>query len=155
MTGRTITSAAAAILVMPVAAAVFLAGMPGCGTKGGGSPNASALPPADATYTTRGQVESLPGAPGGSVKIHHEAIPEFKSKAGTVVGMGSMTMPFMPAEGLDLAGLAPGDLVSFTWEVRWNARPNSRIVKIEKLAPGTTVNFGAAPAAAPPREPSK
>jgi hypothetical protein len=99
---------------------------------------------ADATYTTRGRVESLPAKPGATMVIRHESIPDFRSKAGAVVGMGSMAMPFMPAEGLDLSGIAPGDAVEFTWEVRWNTRPNSRVVRIAKLPPGTELDLGGA-----------
>jgi Cu/Ag efflux protein CusF len=119
-------------------------GLGGCERTG---PGAGALPPADATYTTRGQIDALPTATGQAITIHHEAIPDFRSKAGEVVGMGSMAMPFMPAEGLDLGGLAAGDAITFTWEMRWKARPNSRIVKIEKLPAGTALNFGGAPGA--------
>jgi hypothetical protein len=146
MSVRRIRAAAAGNLAVPVAAASLMLAPVGCGR---GRPAAAALPPADATYTTRGRIESLPTTPGGGLRIHHEAIPDFKAKSGSVVGMGSMTMPFIPAEGLDLSSLAPGDQVSFTWELRWNARPNSRIVSIEKLAPGVTLNFGAPPEPAP------
>ena len=100
------------------------------------------LPPPDATYTVRARVVSLPPAGGGEMLLHHEEIPDFRERDGTRSGMKSMTMPFTPAEGLDLSGIAVGDKVRMTFEVRWNARPLLRIVKLEKLPPDTKLELG-------------
>lgn len=44
-----------------------------------------------------------------------------------------MTMPFVPAPGLDLSGLAVGDQVRFTWELRWSPPRIAHVTRIEKL----------------------
>jgi hypothetical protein len=95
-------------------------------------------------YTVRGRVVALPdpAKPGGGLQIRHEPIPEYVNHKGERKGMGSMTMPFVPTRELDLSGLAPGDVVEFTWEVRWAKPPLSRVVAIRKLPPETTLNFG-------------
>jgi Cu/Ag efflux protein CusF len=102
-----------------------------------------ALPAADAVYDTRGTLRSLPGSGDlpDKVMIHHEALPSFKNAAGTVVGMESMAMAFTPADGLSLAGLAAGDDVAITFEVRWNADPLLRLTRIAKLPPGTSLEL--------------
>jgi hypothetical protein len=148
MTRDKTRSAAAGASMVLAAAAVFFGAVGGCEDRGsptasGGAPRA--LPAPDATYTTRGRIDALPASPGGTMRIHHEAVPDFRNQAGAVVGMGSMTMPFMPAPGLDITGLAAGDSVEFTWEMRWNSRPNSLIVRMVKLPAGTGLTFGPAP----------
>ncbi len=98
------------------------------------------LPPPDATYTVRALVRSLPPARGGEMLMEHEAIEEFAERDGTRTGMAAMTMPFTPARTLDLSGLNVGDPVRMTFEVRWRGDPLLRIVKIEKLPPGTKLD---------------
>jgi Cu/Ag efflux protein CusF len=95
-------------------------------------------------YTVRGRVVALPdpAKPGGGLQIQHEPIPEYVNPKGERKGMGSMTMSFAPAEGLDLSGLATGDAVEFTWEVRWHEPRFWRVAAIRKLPAGTTLNFG-------------
>ena len=99
-------------------------------------------PPAD-VYTVRGVVERLPhaGGPDSGLYIHHAAIPSFRDEHGKVVGMMSMTMPFPVAAGVSLVGIAPGDLVEFTFAVEWKQPGGYRITRIEKLPPGTVVDF--------------
>ena len=63
-----------------------------------------------------------------------------------------MTMPFAPAQGLALEGLAPGDRVHFTLEMRWQEpREIARIARIEKLPAGARLAWDvpAAPGASP------
>ena len=95
-------------------------------------------------YTVRGQVVAVPdpARPKSTLQIRHEPIPEYVNNKGEKVGMGSMTMRFPGAPGLDLSGIAPGDAVEFTWEVRWASPPFARVSKVTKLPPGTTLNFG-------------
>ncbi len=99
-------------------------------------------PPAD-VYTVRGVVERLPqvGGPDSGLYIHHAAIPSFRDEHGKVVGMMSMTMPFPVAAGVSLAGIAPGDAVQFTFAVEWKQPAGYQLTRIEKLPPGTVVDF--------------
>jgi hypothetical protein len=102
-------------------------------------------PPApENVYIVRGRIISLPDArnPGASLAIQHEAVPDYRDPKGDRVGMESMMMPFTPAEGLSLAGLAEGDAVEFVWEVRWQPPRFSRIARITKLPTDTPMNFG-------------
>lgn len=91
--------------------------------------------PPDQTYTTEGRVERLPrrGAEIRDISIAHEAIPEFRDREGREVGMEAMTMQFEVAEPVSLAGLAPGDRVRFTFEIRWNARPMLYVTEIDEV----------------------
>ena len=114
-----------------LAALVLLAA---CGTGGEA--------PADGgdvdTYEVRGVVVSVPDPADelSNLAIRHEAIDDFRSIEGEVVGMDAMTMPFPVAEGVDLAPIAPGDEVEFTLEVEWEGEPPYRVTRIEELAPG-------------------
>ena len=105
-----------------------------------------ALPPPDQVYTLRGQIAALPepGKPASDLVIHHEPIPGFVNRDGVAVGMDSMEMPFPPAPGVSLKGLSQGDVVEFTFEVRWKQAPFSQLTRITKLPPDTALNFGKA-----------
>lgn len=96
-----------------------------------------AKPPAPAaapqTYEVKGEVMRLPAAGSREILIRHEAIPDFRSEAGKVVGMDAMTMPFTLAEGVALDGIAVGDPISFTLETRWELdRDPVRVIRIAK-----------------------
>ncbi|MCC6661552.1 MAG: copper-binding protein [Phycisphaerales bacterium] len=103
---------------------------------------------ADYTYIVRGTIEDLPeaGRPGSSLLIHHEAVDDFVNlyNPDAERGMNSMVMPFTPAPGLLLDGLAVGDIIEFTWEVRKTGDPRSAIVAIRKLPADTALTFGKA-----------
>jgi hypothetical protein len=43
-----------------------------------------------------------------------------------------MSMPFDVAPDVDLTGLAPGDLVTFTFEVRWRESPNTLVTRLDR-----------------------
>jgi Cu/Ag efflux protein CusF len=106
-----------------------------------------ALPPADQSYTVRGLIAGLPSPdrPASELTIRHEPIPTFMDRDGKRIGMDSMEMPFTPAKGVSLSGLAVGDPVEFTFEVRWKGSPVfSRLTKIHKLPPGTKIELGRA-----------
>lgn len=102
----------------------------------------------DYTYTVRGQIEDLPeaGRPGSSLLIHHEAIDNYVNLfvPDTEKGMNSMVMPFTPAPGLSLEGLAVGDKVEFTWELRRQGDPRTAVTEIRKLPADTVLTFGKA-----------
>jgi hypothetical protein len=99
--------------------------------------------PPDQVYTVRGRITGLPqkDKPLSELTIHHEPIPGFVRQDGTP-GMDSMDMPFTPAPGVSLAGLAVGSVVEFTFEVRWKARPFSQLTKIRPLPGDTVLNLG-------------
>ncbi len=94
-------------------------------------------------YTVRGVVERLPQAEGPErdLYIHHAPIPNFRDEHGKVVGMMSMTMPFPVADGVSLAGIAPGDPVEFTFAISWKQPAGYQVIRIRKLPAGTVVDF--------------
>lgn len=96
---------------------------------------------AAASYTVRGQIETLPAAAGQAVYVHHEAIPTFVTHDGKQAGMMSMTMGFAVAPGVSLDGLAKGDKVEFTFVVDWDANPTTQITAIRKLPAETTLEL--------------
>lgn len=110
----------------------------------GSSTSPSADTPSDApdvvTYTVRGKIAALPvaGDARTELMIHHEPINDYQNSKGEVVGMSSMVMPFAPADGVSLQGLAVGDIVTFTFG------PGIEIQSIEKLPADTELNFGKA-----------
>lgn len=104
------------------------------------------LPPPDQTYTLRGKIETLPqkGKPMSELTIHHEPLPAFRDINGNVVGMTAMVMPFTPTKTIDLTPFSPGDIVEFTFEVRWKSLPYSRLTRMTKLPSDTQLNFKSA-----------
>jgi Cu/Ag efflux protein CusF len=100
------------------------------------------LMPADATYSTRGQVVEVPRDTNGELSVHHEAVADFRDRDGKPSHMDSMSMPFAVDHNLSLAGIAPGDKVAMTFEVRWDSQPTLRIVKLSELPESTVLNLG-------------
>lgn len=96
-------------------------------------------------HTVRGKIERLPEAdkPASSLQIHHEAINDYVSRDGKR-GMNAMVMPFSVGPGVSLEGLAVGDIVEFTWELRKSGDPRSAITAIKRLPPETELTFGKA-----------
>ncbi len=97
-----------------------------------------------------GIVATLPeaGKPGSEFKIHHEHIPEFKTKEGGVFvtadgvpGMKSMVMSFPLGEEITLEGLEVGDKVRFSFDVNWGGTPPWVVTKVEEIDPGTEIDF--------------
>ncbi len=111
---------------------VLLAGV-GCGGGGSGAGDTPASGPSPEVYEVHGVLRQLPSGPGRELMIEHEAIPDFRNRAGERVGMAPMTMGFPPAEGLSLEGFAPGDSVVFRFEVRWEGSPPLRLTEIRHL----------------------
>lgn len=110
-----------------------------CAGGGGAAPAAGDVD----TYETRGVVVRVPDPadPLSNLAIRHEAIDDFRSIDGEVVGMGSMSMPFPLADGVDLGAIAPGDKVAFTLEVEWEGEPPYRVSRIEKLPADIELDF--------------
>jgi len=99
-------------------------------------------------YASRGIVRQLPKAPrgGAELRILHEAMPDFRSQNGDLVGMESMSMPFPVAEAEIFEGLAVGDRVRFEFEVRWEGEGSPLLLThIEKLPPDTRLGFEGPP----------
>lgn len=92
----------------------------------------------------RGEIVRLPAAGAREIILRHEAVPDLRDESGKVVGMEAMTMPFTLARDVGLEGLAPGDRIAFTLEMRWqDPREIARISRIEKLPAGTTLSWEA------------
>ncbi len=94
-------------------------------------------------YTVRGEVVRLPepGRPAPELVIRHEAVPGFVDHGGQAVGMDAMVMPFALRPGVGAEGLAAGDPIRFTFAVDW-AHGAFWIERLEKLPPGTPLEFG-------------
>ncbi len=107
---------------------------------------APAAPPAvsSQSYTMRGEIVRLPAAGAREIILRHEAVPDFRDESGKVVGMEAMTMPFTLAREVGLEGLAPGDRIAFTLEMRWqDPREIARISRLEKLPASTKLSWEA------------
>lgn len=130
------------LLALLVLTAVLAAA---CGGPEGGA-NTPDEDPAEATaaggeesagvrsYTVAGVVRQLPDRedPSKQLLIHHAPIPDYVNADGYETGMPAMTMPFFPAPGVDLAGLAVGDRVEFTFRVDRSATPAIRLTAIAR-----------------------
>jgi len=97
----------------------------------------------------RGVVADLPdpARPVSNFVVHHERIDDFVNGAGEVVGMAEMQMPFPLAEGVSIEGLAIGDKIEFTFEVRWDRSrtpplPSWHLTEWTRLPPETELHFG-------------
>ncbi len=137
--------------------ALFFAALPGCSQESQPDPIINAAPATDPGIVRTdvydgilGVITSMPveGDPSSESKIHHEHIPAFKTKSGTIntnkngtTGMNAMDMPFPPAEGLDLDGFAVGDKVRFSFAVNWGGRRAWEITKIEKLPEDAVIDY--------------
>jgi len=98
------------------------------------------------TYTVRGQVTQLPdpGNPGTGLYLNHEAVDDFVSRDGEMVGMDPMTMSFPVDEKVPLEGIGVGDVVELKLHVDWGAETEVEIVGIRELPPGTKLVYRAA-----------
>jgi hypothetical protein len=98
------------------------------------------------TYTVRGQVTQLPDPtnPGTGLYLNHEAVDDFVSRDGEVVGMDPMAMSFPVNEKVSLDGLQVGDVVEFKLHVDWGGQPEVEIVEVRELPAGTKLVFRAA-----------
>ncbi len=112
---------------------------------------------ADATYTTRARVESLPDPSriGSEFMVMHEPVDTFfDPRMEKTVGMSSMSMPFSNlAPGVTLQGLAVGDAIEMTFGVWYKPDPvdaarkvidTFAVQKLSKLPSGTELKFGRA-----------
>ncbi len=95
------------------------------------------------TYTVRGEIVSLPDPanPASELRIHHEAIEDFKNNKGESDPMHAMTMTFPPAEDVSLDDLAVGDKVQFVFRVQWAPSYEMGATAIKKLPADTELIF--------------
>lgn len=125
------------------------AGFPlGCGeapSAPGGASGVSADARTPDRYTVRGVVVGLPSE-DEPFQVHHEAIPDFRSAAGEVVGMDVMVMPFPLADGVEVGGLAPGDKVEIELEVTWTGDRPYQATSVVPIDPATPIDLGTTPA---------
>ncbi len=107
---------------------------------------AAAGDPVVHTYNLRGEIVSLPDPadPASELKIHHEAINDFKDGEGKADPMRAMTMSFSPASDTSLDGLAVGDAVEFEFHMHWSPSVQMQADGFKKLPTGTELNFGEA-----------
>lgn len=94
-------------------------------------------------YTVRGQVVQVPrpNDPASELQIEHEAVDDFVDRSGRVAGMNAMTMGFPLARGVDLAALAPGDVVEFVLHVDWESDRPVEITRLRELPPDTPLEL--------------
>lgn len=93
------------------------------------------------TYQARGIVRQIGGGETPELLIHHESLPDFRNDKGETVGMDSMAMPFPAAQPALVEGLAVGDRIAFTFEVRWEDGPPLRLTHVEPLGPDVRLEF--------------
>lgn len=153
----------------PIRPAVLVAGLVSCAllvpacsesepqpTAAPAETAADAPAPAQVYEGVLGVVAEVPvaGDPSTSFQIRHEHIPGFISpRTGELnvnpdgsTGMKPMTMPFPAGEGLDLAGIEPGDKVRFTLAVWTEPSLSFAVTAIEELDPDTEISFELKPA---------
>ena len=94
----------------------------------------------DGTYTVRGEISEMGER---NLAIHHEAIPDFTNREGEVSGMDSMTMMFHRPESVSLDGIAVGDPVELTFDVRWSGDHTLTITALDELPEGTELELSA------------
>jgi Cu/Ag efflux protein CusF len=105
-------------------------------------------------YVVRGEVVRLPDPsnPAAEFMVRHEAIPHYRS-SGSKQGMNTMTMPFPVAAELSLEGIAIGDKVELTFEVRFDTEKDSPVsyeaTEVVKLPAETELDFSPLPKPAP------
>ncbi|MEM9293066.1 MAG: copper-binding protein [Acidobacteriota bacterium] len=94
-------------------------------------------------YEVRGEVRQVPDEenPASELMIHHEAIDDFVNWQGEVSGMDSMTMPFPVSDDEQLEGIEIGDKVQIQLEVDWDSDTPMRVVEVEEIAAGTSLEF--------------
>lgn len=94
-------------------------------------------------YTVKGRLEAVEPATNGwgILRIHHEAIADFRDESGAKVGMGVMTMPFAYGPGVDPAKLSVGGPVKMVFDMDYQRSPKLMIKSIEALPKGTSLTL--------------
>jgi hypothetical protein len=102
------------------------------------TPTSEGLGPADQRYTVHGRVTALRD---DEIAVAHEAIPSFVGQTGETVGMEAMTMTFRRAPSLSTEGIAVGDPVELTFEVRWRGDQRLTASAIRELPADTVLEL--------------
>lgn len=106
-----------------------------CGHSRSDSPAATVK--AGDHYSARGKVTALPTSASREIEIHHERLATFKTEDGKLSPMMSMPMPFGVSDAVSVDGLAVGDVVQFSFDVRWTGSPALMLTQIAKLPADT------------------
>jgi Cu/Ag efflux protein CusF len=106
------------------------------------------VPAGARAYAARGEVVQAPSpvTAGIQMLVRHEAIDDFVDASGKTVGMDAMVMPFEAAASAAAKDLAAGDKVEVRFSMDWQ-EPRLRVERIQRLPPGTALEFRAAGAA--------
>ena len=109
---------------------------------------APSTPSGARAYVVRGEVVQRPSpvVAGIEVLVRHEAIDDFVDASGKAVGMDAMVMPFEVDPSAAPKDLVPGDKVEIRFTMDWK-EPRLRVERIERLPPGTRLEFRPARAA--------
>ena len=109
-----------------------------------GSKEPTVKGPEPTTYDVRGVVRQVRDLGDGhtQLSVHHEAIPDFVSINGEVIGMKSMTMPFTVADQVDLSGVDAGAKIQFDLSVDWSRPEPALIDSLEVLPEDTDLEVG-------------
>lgn len=107
------------------------------------TPEKQVSPAPDAVYVVRAKVVELPDPanPTKEFRLHHEAIPTFKTPEGKVVGMHEMEMPFPVSEPKLLDGIQVGDLVEITFADWYKPVRTYKVTKVVKLPADTKLEL--------------
>jgi len=86
-------------------------------------------------YTVKGRLQVVEPATNGwgVLRIHHEAIADFRDQSGAQVGMSAMTMAFAYGPGVDPAKLTVGGPVKMVFDMDYQRSPKLLIRSIETL----------------------
>lgn len=129
-------------LFLPLAMTLVVSCTAPGGPSGGSGVATAELAPADQSYTVEGVIESIPADLSSSpMSIRHQSIDEFVDREGAVVSMHSMSMPFTVADTVSTDGLADGDAIRFTFEVRWESDPILLVTALDRLPADHAVDF--------------
>jgi Cu/Ag efflux protein CusF len=125
-------------LLALVAAGCSPAGAPATGDAGTAATESESQAAGPHSYTVRGLVRQIPaeGNPGQQLLILHEPILDWVNEDGYETGMPSMTMPFPPADDVDLSDIEPGDTVEFTFRVDFENAPRLQLTAIREIVVG-------------------
>lgn len=99
------------------------------------------LPAADLSaerIATRGKIMKIDGH---TLEIQHERIPKMRTVDGTLEPMESMTMVFSATSAAPIEQIAVGDLVKVEFTTHYRTEAVLRLVSIEKLPAGTTLEL--------------
>lgn len=87
------------------------------------------------TYEVTGIIRAMPGngrAPN-ELLVKHDPIPQYRDRAGNIVGMKAMTMPFYLVDDLSLDGIHVGDAVRMTVQQRLQPIFTEKVIEIRTI----------------------